>query len=179
MDPEIDFESELADLDFEAELSSLEQPQPKATSATPGIVAVAGAAKAAPAVVAGVNTVAKGVSAIDPTLAAILGSAAPIPGGSAIGAAAPKVAGVIAKATAPAKAIDTGSQFVKAMSKAGPAMRGANWISRAAGKASLPLTLLSLLLDAQNQTEALAADQSIDPAEKNLIRQRIARPFEQ
>jgi hypothetical protein len=145
---------------------------------TPAILAGAGIAKAGPAITGLVSKGAKAVSAVDPVVASIVGSAVPYVG-AGIGAATPKVAKGLAKLTAPAEAINTGSQFLKATSKAGPLMQGAGWLSRMAGKASLPLTLLSLLMDAKNQADQLEADDSIDPAMKDQIRLRIARPFEQ
>lgn len=145
---------------------------------SPITAAGVGAAKLAPTATGIVSAGAKAVGKLDPVLTSIIGGS--VPGvGAAVGAAVPKVAGGVAKLTAPSQAINTGSAFLKATTKAGPLMRGAGWLSRAAGTAGVPLTILSLLLDAKNQTDALATDPSMDEAMKAQLRLRLARPFEQ
>jgi hypothetical protein len=182
MDPEIDFEAELADLDIAAELSALEQPQPKAGMATPGVGMALTAAKAAPAIMSIVNKGAGVVgqaaksASVPGIVAGAVGSLAS--GGdpkttalSAIGGVAvPKVASMIQKATAPAKALNTGSQFVKATSKAGPLMRGAGWLSKIAGAAALPATMLSTYSDLASELYSrIANDENLDPEVRRAL----------
>lgn len=181
MDPEIDFEAEPAELDIDAELASLEQPAQPAAKA-PGVVspkvgAAAYVASKAPGVVSLVNKGAKAVAAVDPVVGSLIGSTAPVPGGSAIGAAAPKAAGIIAKATNPATVATRGARgrFVTGSKAAGPVARGAGVIGRMAGAASLPALLLSSLYDVYQGGQAQAAkldDPSLEQAERDeLLRQ--------
>jgi hypothetical protein len=151
--------------------------KPASKSATPAILAGVGAAKSAPAIVSGVNKVARGTAALDPVVTSIVGSALPVPGGAAVGAAAPKVAGIIAKATDPRTAAVRGiaGQFTRGAKAAGPIARGAGWLSRAATTASLPLTILSSLYDSLQYGQGQAAkldDPSLSPEERDeLLRQ--------
>jgi hypothetical protein len=141
-------------------------------AATPAALTALGAMKAAPALASGVNAAAQATGRVMSSPAAG-GVLAGLTSGLAA-AGQPKAAMLVGAGGA---ALPRAAGLVEKM---GPTlMRGAGWLSRAAGTASTPLTLISMLMDAKAQTDQLAADPTIDGEEKRRIRQRLMRPFEQ
>ena len=149
--------------------------------ATPAVGAALGAAKAAPGVLSFVNRGANAASKVEPVVASIIGSAAHGIG-PAIGAGTPKAAGVLARATAAAKPVAspildaTGKAFMRAGTP-GILLRGANVLSKIAGKASLPLTIASATHDSVQMIHSLAeraAYPKTDPIERQAILQALS-----
>lgn len=151
-------------------------PESSAPMATAATGAVLGAAKAAPGIVSMVNKAAgpaaklaqmKGmtpaIAAYDTVASVGQGNYKRAGASAAIGAttaAAPKVAGVIQRATNPSVVATRNAlgRFATGGKAAGPVMRGAGVLSKLAGMAALPATLLSSFSDLQTLRQQLEAE---------------------
>jgi hypothetical protein len=176
---------------------------PKATAATG--VAV-GAAKLAPAIVSGLHKVAgvagkaaggqipglgvrapaaMAATALGQALHGDLSGAGVTAGGAVAMSQVPKVAAAVQSATKPAV-----NRFVRFAGQllpveripAGPVMRGAQGLSRIAGKAGLPLTLAGGAYDTFNMIQESAKrldDPNLDPRERQAILLALSGGFAQ
>jgi len=194
-----EFPDDFTEADISAALAA--EPKPAddgGTFLTPIAAAGIGAAKTTPSVVHGVNRAAKavegaakskvgrltpGVIALDAAGDVLRGDVKGAATSAATAAAAsqvPKVAAMAQRSTNPAvqRMVRFGGELlpVGARQPGGPLMRGAGFLSRIAGAASLPLMVASGLMDSYTGGQAHAAkldDPALSPQERDEILRQL------
>lgn len=156
---------------------------------TPAIAGGVAASKAVPGVMAGLHTAAKvggkmaasRVGSVTPAViatdAALRAARGDVAGAvtSGLGAAAasqiPRALGVIERASAPSVGLmrGAGGRFVPGSGRAGPLLRGANTLSKAAGRVASPLAFGSITWDVGQYVMERANDPDTSPEVREAL----------